>query len=200
MLLRRHASLGRLPAVVALAFLGATVMTLGTTILMVALRTPVLLVPDAEGISRLSPARADTGYQRAFASAFLQHWETWNATTCAQRRSVALAMLEPAVRSACAGVAGASSGLMQSLLQSQDLVLDTLQVQPSAAGQMLTEVSFHGELTQYFGGVGGDPDPWSGRMLMRSRCPCPEAPWCLEVLDVELHPGPLTSAPPGALQ
>ena len=200
MLLRRHASLGRLPAVVALAFLGATAMALGTTILMVVVRTPVLLVPEADGISHVPPAQADASYQRAFASAFLQHWETWNAATCAQRRGVALAMLEPAVRSACAGVAGASSGLMQSLLQSQDLVLDAVHVTPSAAGPALTEVSFHGQLTQYFGGVGGDPDPWSGRLLMRGRCPSPEAPWCLEVLDVELHPAPGGSASPEVLR
>jgi len=198
MLLRRHASLGRLPAVVALAFLGATAVALGITILMVAVRTPVLLVSDAEGISRLSPARADAAYQRAFASAFLQNWETWNTTTCARRRAVALAMLAPAVRGACA--AEASSGLMQSLLQSQDLVVAALQVAPSRPVPAVTEVSFQGELTQYFGGVGGDPDPWSGRMWLRAITPSADAPWCLEVVDVELHALPAPLAPGAVLR
>jgi hypothetical protein len=198
MLLRRHASLGRLPAAVALAFLGATAVALGITIMMVGVRTPVLLVPDAEGVSRLSPARADGAYQRAFANAFLQNWETWNATSCAPRRAIAVAMLAPALRGACA--ADTASALQQCLLQSQDLVVDALQVAPSASAPSVTEVSFQGELTQYFGGVGGYPDRWAGRLWLRAITPSAAAPWCLEVLGVDLHALPGVAEPLAVLR
>jgi hypothetical protein len=196
MIFRQYTTLGLLPAILVFLFLTASVTTLGYVLFKVSYRDPVIAVPEAVGVGHLQPAVADETYIRAFATNFLAQWATWNEYTYQRRRSLAIGMMTPVVRGTFAAQAARSSDLMASLRQSQSLILQSLIVTPLDSEQQFFQVSFEGNLRVFYGGVGGDLDPYAGSLLLRSIPPSSENPLCLEVYGFKLARATINEVPP----
>jgi hypothetical protein len=186
MLLQRHDALGRLPAIVALVFAGGTVAVLGYLLATVLGHRPLLLVADAVPQPALAPAVPDAAYERAFARGFLQDWATWTPYSYRHCVACALERLAPAARADLGRLTADAAPLCDSLQQSQSLALDQLTLEPRPDQRVA--VRFRGRLTTYFGGVGGEPDPVAGTLLLHAVRPSGEAPRCLEIESFRFVP------------
>ncbi|HEX3133333.1 MAG TPA: TraE/TraK family type IV conjugative transfer system protein [Planctomycetota bacterium] len=179
MILRQYQSLGILPEIIVFAFLAASVMTLGYSVFKVSYRDPVIVVPNAIGAGPLLPASANDAYLTSFATNFLANWSTWNEYTYQYRRSIAISMMTPSVRAQFQAMAAQASGLMNSLSQSQSFDLQGLTLKRLDA--TFAQVTYSGNVRTYYGGVGGEAEPFNGALLLRAVTPSPQNPLCLEV-------------------
>ncbi|MBA3847495.1 MAG: hypothetical protein H0X45_12745 [Planctomycetes bacterium] len=182
MILRQYQSLGLLPELITFVFLAAAVATLALVALRVCWRTPVALVPNSIGAGELAPARADDDYCKAFAANFLAHWATWNEHTFRHRAHRAIELMTPTVRPGFVATVERAASLVASLSQTQVMALDQLTVQTFDAARGVHGVVFSGTLKSFYGGVGGDPEPYRGELLLRATTPTAQRPLCLEVI------------------
>jgi hypothetical protein len=181
MILRQYQSLGLLPELIVFAFLLASVLTLAYSTFKINYRDPVIVVANATGAGPLQPAQADEAYIRSFAANFLANWATWNQYTYQYRKSVAIMMMTPSVRSIFTDQAQRGSGLMTSLSQSQSLSVQDLTITALALDNAFVRVDFSADLRIYYGGIGGEVEPYHGSLLLRAIKPSPGSPLCLEV-------------------